>query len=283
VSRAWAVTRTVVGAAVLVLVLWRVGTGDVLAALRRIGPVTVALAVLLAVDTTASAALRWTVVARDLGLQVPVREAFASCYRSQLLNSTLPGGVVGDVHRGVRHGRAAADVGLGLRSVAWERGAGQVVQALAVLAVLLLVPSPLRHVLLPLLALLAVTLLVVAVVTRRRWLGAFAPGTWLTVVACSAVAVAGHAATFVLAARSVGAAPVLQLVPLAFVVLLGMAVPVNLAGWGPREGVAAWAFASAGLGAAQGVAAAVVYGVLSLVAVLPGVTVLVADRLRGAT
>ena len=59
-----------------------------------------------------------------------------------------------------------------------------------------------------------------------------------------------------------------------------MAVPMNIAGWGPREGVAAWAFGAAGLGAAQGVATAVVYGVMVLVASLPGAVVLVAAWLR---
>ncbi len=54
-----------------------------------------------------------------------------------------------------------------------------------------------------------------------------------------------------------------------------MAVPANLAGWGPREGMAAWAFAAAGLGASQGVATAVVYGVMAFVASLPGAVVLV--------
>ena len=43
-------------------------------------------------------------------------------------------------------------------------------------------------------------------------------------------------------------------------VLLAMVVPLNVGGWGPREGVAAWAFAAAGWGAAQGVAAATAYG-----------------------
>ena len=66
-----------------------------------------------------------------------------------------------------------------------------------------------------------------------------------------------------------------QLLPLALLVLLAMAVPTNIGGWGPREGVAAWAFAAAGLGAAQGVATAVVYGVMALVASLPGAVVLV--------
>ena len=51
--------------------------------------------------------------------------------------------------------------------------------------------------------------------------------------------------------------------------MLAMVLP-SIAGWGPREGVAAWAFAAAGLGAAQGVATAVVYGVMVFVASLPG-------------
>ena len=55
-----------------------------------------------------------------------------------------------------------------------------------------------------------------------------------------------------------------QLVPLALLVLVAMGIPANVAGWGPREGVAAWAFAAAGLGASQGVATAVVYGVMVL-------------------
>ena len=38
-------------------------------------------------------------------------------------------------------------------------------------------------------------------------------------------------------------------------------LPLNLAGWGPREGMAAWAFAAAGSARRQGVATAVAYGV----------------------
>jgi hypothetical protein len=55
-------------------------------------------------------------------------------------------------------------------------------------------------------------------------------------------------------------------------------VPLNLAGWGPREGMAAWAFAAAGLGAGAGVATAVAYGAIVLVANLPGAVVLVTAR-----
>jgi hypothetical protein len=91
----------------------------------------------------------------------------------------------------------------------------------------------------------------------------------------------GHTVTFLIAARTAGAtASLVALLPLAMLVLLAMAVPANVAGWGPREGVAAWAFAVAGLGAAQGVATAVVYGVMALVATLPGAAVLAVALLR---
>ncbi len=47
--------------------------------------------------------------------------------------------------------------------------------------------------------------------------------------------------------------------------------------------MAAWAFSAAGLGAAQGVATAVVYGAMVLVASLPGAGVLVAEWLKAGS
>jgi hypothetical protein len=93
----------------------------------------------------------------------------------------------------------------------------------------------------------------------------------------SAVVLAGHVAMFVVAARVAGsAASVVELVPLAVLALVAMGLPLNVGGFGPREGVTAWAFGAAGLGASTGVAVAVVYGVLSFVASLPGAVVLIA-------
>jgi hypothetical protein len=71
------------------------------------------------------------------------------------------------------------------------------------------------------------------------------------------------------------------LTPLALLVLMGASLP-NVGGWGPREGVTAWAFAAAGLGASLGVATAVVYGVMTFVSALPGAAVLLAAWLRRA-
>jgi hypothetical protein len=110
--------------------------------------------------------------------------------------------------------------------------------------------------------------------------------TWPGIVVSSALVLAGHLATFLVAARAAGAsAPVTRLVPLMMLALFAMALPLNIGGWGPREGVTAWAFGAAGLGATQGLTIAVVYGLFAFVASLPGVVVLVGQwiiRLRAA-
>jgi hypothetical protein len=103
---------------------------------------------------------------------------------------------------------------------------------------------------------------------------------WPAIALASALVVAGHTVTFLIAARTAGVtAPLSQMLPLALLVMLAAALP-NVGGWGPREGVTAWAFAAAGLGASRGVATAVVYGVMVFVASLPGAAVLVAAWVR---
>jgi uncharacterized membrane protein YbhN (UPF0104 family) len=110
--------------------------------------------------------------------------------------------------------------------------------------------------------------------------GLLARRAWPGIALASFVVVAGHAATFVIAARTAGAtAPVSRMLPLALIAMLAMVLP-SIGGWGPREGVTAWVFGAAGLGADLGVATAVVYGVMVLVASLPGAVVLVVSWLR---
>jgi uncharacterized membrane protein YbhN (UPF0104 family) len=80
----------------------------------------------------------------------------------------------------------------------------------------------------------------------------------------------------VVAARAAGStASLLRLAPLMLLALLAMSLPINIGGWGPREGVTAWAFGAAGLSATQGLTIAVVYGLFALVAALPGAIVLI--------
>lgn len=291
--------RWLAGALVLALVVWQVGSESVVAGLRALDVGVVALGLGVTLVTTAACAWRWQLVARELGVAIELPTAVAACYRAQLLNTVLPGGVLGDVHRGLVHGRSTGQTGRALRAVGWERFAGQVVQALLALVVLLVLPSPVRAALpwafaVLVVAVIGVVLLVRRTPERQTWpsrvarvvrdditLALLVRRSWPGVVVASVVAVAGHVTTYVVAARAVGvAAPVTTLVPLAVVVLVVAAVPLNIAGWGPREGMAAWVFASAGLGAGTGVATAVAYGAIVLVATLPGLVVLL--RARGS-
>lgn len=286
------------GALVLGVVVWRVGAGPFLDAFGAVDPGWLAVAAAITAVTTVSSVWRWRLVAAAFGVAVPLAGGVASYYRSQFLNATLPGGVLGDVHRAVRHGQDVGDVGLGVRAVAWERTLGQVVQALLTVGVLLVVPFPAGSVALGVGAAALVVGLAVWLVRRPKSDRAPVVGLLRTVaddlrritatrrgavgiVLASTVATAGYAAMFLVAGHLTGVPLSLTgLLPVTFVVLLVSALPANVAGWGPREGGAAWAFGSAGLGAEQGVTTAVVYGVMVLVATLPGAVVLVAVRRR---
>src|SRR5690606_18527502 len=99
-------------------------------------------------------------------------------------------------------------------------------------------------------------------------------------LALSVVAVSGHLLVFVVAARMVNdAAPLADLIAIAVLALVAMSLPLNVGGWGPREAASAGGFAAAGLGASHGVAAAVVFGVLVLLASAPGLVVLAAHAI----
>ena len=112
--------------------------------------------------------------------------------------------------------------------------------------------------------------------------GLLARRAWPAITAASLVVVVGHVSLFVIAAHAVGAHVSLRvLMPLALLVLVSAALPTNIGGWGPREGVAAWAFAGAGLGADHGLATATAFGMLMLMATLPaGAIVVLAGIVR---
>ena len=297
---AWRWIRLVGGATTLAVLGWRVGTGPFLDGVQHIDALSLLAVVVITAVTTACSAWRWTVVADGLGVGLPLRTAVAAYYRSQFLNSALPGGVVGDVHRGVRHGREARDVGRGLRAVAWERTAGQVVQAVFAVLVLIAFASPVQSSMPIVIAVGMTGAGFIALVVR----GLAHPGAsrsarvaravdadvrhalldrraWPPIAVASTIVVVGHACVFLIAARTAGVTASLpQLLPLAMLALLAMSVPLSIGGWGPREGVTAWAFGAVGLGIDHGVATATAYGVMAFVATLPGALVLIIGWVR---
>ena len=301
--------RALVGVGVLALLMVRMGVTpfvDAIDALR--GPVVV-LGFAVSALTTIFCVWRWREVASGLGIPVPMRAAVGAYYQSQFLDATVPGGVLGDLHRGVRHGRHVGAVGRGLRAVVWERSLGQVMQLSLTVLVILLLPSPQRARIPTGIAPLTAGAVAAGAVAAAAAVGGIllrkgpsqpggmkaravstlrhdlhdivcaGPSSLTRIVLASAGAVTGHAAMFVIAARVSGVSvPLDRLLPVTMLVIAASGLPANVAGWGPREGAAAWAFGAAGLGAAQGVTTAVVYGVMGLVATLPGAIVLVAGR-----
>jgi len=287
-----------------VFVLWflvrELGAAPFEDGLRAVTWQAVVAAVTLTVLTTVCSAWRWQVVARALGADIDLPGATGAYYRSLFLNSVLPGGILGDVHRAVAHGRRAGDVTQGVRAVAWERLCGQVIQAVVTAVVLLTLPSPVRpalpYVLAGIAGVAGCAVLVVRVAAHRGQSrptraaraiaadlrrGLLVAGVWPQVTLASLLVVAGHTATFVVAARVAGStAPLGELIALLMVVQIAAGFPLSIGGWGPREGIAAWAFAAAGLGAANGVTAATLYAVLMLAAVAPGAGLLLRDAVR---
>lgn len=291
--------RLLVGLPILAGIGWHLGAGPFLDGVRAVSVSSILLAIGITSAITVCSAWRWQVVARGLGVGLRLRTAVAAYYRSQFLNTALPGGILGDVHRGIDHGRAAQNVGRGLRAVAWERLAGQVVQLLFAALVLAVLPSPVRPALPALFACAVGVVLVSVVLVRstvlaaasrlaRAWRTAsrdlkdavLAHRAWPAITVSSTLVVAGHVGVFLVAARAAGVDVGLRvLLPLAVLALVAAALPINIGGWGPREGVAAWAFASAGVGADRGIATATAFGILVLLASLPGAVILVARAL----
>jgi uncharacterized membrane protein YbhN (UPF0104 family) len=281
-KRLWPWGRLLGGLGILGALLWWHSTDAFAAAFHSIDPESVVLALAIGLVTTVLSAARWWLVARRLGLHLPLAGAVTDYYRSQFLNAVLPAGVLGDVHRAVSHGQRSGDVARGVRAVFLERIAGQGVAIVAGVAALLAYPA-LLSAMAP--ALIPVGIVLVLLLVLGRWkhpalVSTFtdlraAARAWPGIVGLSVVALGGHVALFVVAARLVGAtAPLLTLLPLLLLALLAMVLPLNIGGWGPREAVLALAFGAAGLGSAQGLTVSVVYGVLSFVACLPGAATL---------
>jgi uncharacterized membrane protein YbhN (UPF0104 family) len=288
--------KAAVGAVILMLIVVQVGAQPFVRGLAALSVPTAFAALALAAAATAAAAWRWRVIAGRLGLRLTWPQAVSAYYRSQFLNTVLPGGVVGDVHRAVAHGRSVSHVAQASRAVAAERAAGQIVQ-LVIAGVVLVSVGVTAYAPAVGIALLAAVGAVAAVgfaaaVSRpvraaiSRELAALrlafgAIGTIVVVVIASLVVIAAHVATFIVACLAVGVdAPPERLAAVALIAVLAASIPLNIGGWGPRETAAGWAFAAVGLGAATGIAASTAFGVLAMIAVAPGAAVVAASALH---
>ena len=112
--------------------------------LKRHGATALMVLLTATLLSTLTSAWRWRTVSSAFGLPLTMRGSVAAYYRSQFLNATLPGGILGDAHRAVVQGREVGDVGAGVRATVWERSLGQVVQLGLLLVALSTLAPPLR-------------------------------------------------------------------------------------------------------------------------------------------
>lgn len=282
----------------MAVVLWRLDFDQLVPQLRQVQAPGVVAALVVTVLQVLLSAWRWRYTAVRLDLELPLGKAVAEYYLASFINQVLPGGVVGDAGRAWRHGREPRTRLAALHGVMIERLSGQL--ALVVLgAALLFGFLPLESNALSLWrdngwSILGWSLLAGVIIWGlsrlrhlRQWLGflvrdlrrSFLGWPMLPVqLVSSMLVVVTYLGVFWLLALGLGqplatANPGL-LLALCVLLLAAMAVPLTVAGWGVREGVAALVWPMAGLPAEQGVALSVCYGIVILVSVLPGGLVL---------
>lgn len=281
---------------VLIGFLWSLADGPAaLALLADADWLLLALAFFAVNLQTLASAWRWHRVAARLGQVIAPRQAVAEYYLSQLVNQSLPGGVLGDAARAVR-ARHEAGIGVAARAVIIERLAGQIAMfSLLGIGALWSILSPGGLALEPepgqvltglaILSCLALAIGLAAHLAKKRWshrLGGsivtalVARGAWIEQSLLGTLIVALNLTSFALCARATGTIldteAILVLVPL---ILCAMLVPATVAGWGFREGAAAALFPLAGATAAAGFAASIAFGLVILAASLPGLFVLI--------
>lgn len=284
----------VAGLALLLWLLWRaVDWREALALLRSADPRWLVAAAVALTLQTALSALRWQITARQLGIEMTALTALREYYLSQVVNQSLPGGVVGDASRAVR-ARGQAGLMASGQAVVFERLAGQL-GLLAVLtvgsAMALIVPTGMVW---PswLIGPVATGFVALAGVALALWLRAGTDTALGRQIHSFAHAVAGRAvwrrqvglslatalcnvAAFGLCAQALGVAmPLLATPALVPLILFAMLIPLSISGWGLREGAATVLFPLIGATASEGFAVSVAFGLVFMATVLPGLVLI---------
>ncbi|WP_164870937.1 lysylphosphatidylglycerol synthase transmembrane domain-containing protein [Mesobaculum littorinae] len=276
--------------ALLALLIFAFGSADVWTRLRGAQPGWIAAAVGCLLVQTVMMALRWQLVARSLGLDFATGWAVREYFIAQIVNLTMPGGVVGDGARAVRSKAGEGGLKRATQAVVLERAAGQI-GLLAVTATgvcwtavapdaLHWPPGLVRGLALAALGGVSVAVLAAILLRGGRIAALIARCLPTPRVRAAHAALAIGAAllnviAFAASARAVGVilspAAALVLIPL---VLTAMVIPLGIGGWGWREGAAAALLPVAGATASAGVASGIVFGIVMLITAAPGLPLL---------
>lgn len=291
----WLLRAIQIGVAIALLgLLWRIADGpDAARLLRNTDPLWLAAAVAALTVQTWLSALRWRLAAGQLGIALRPHEAVREYYLAQIVNQSLPGGMVGDAGRAVRSRGPSGLLAAGM-AVVFERLAGQVAMFLAMafaFIVTLTVPGGFqwpRWLVFPVaIIVLAGALMPLALAAIMRMpgrIGRSASSFWRMLARAllakrvlpwhtllSIGTTTANLGAFAFCAIALDTAlplvAVLALVPL---ILFTMLIPISISGWGLREGAAAALFPLAGATASQGLATSITFGLAFIGTVLPG-------------
>ncbi len=296
-------------ALVILAVLLFVDGEALVSEIARIPKAAMIAGVVLGVVQVFLSAWRWRYTAGLLGLPIPYMQSVREYYLATFTNQVLPGGVLGDVNRALRHGADTDKRLAAAHGVAIERLSGQVVLAAVVLSGLTWLfvtgrivgadPGPdSSGYLYWVLASTSAFIFLLWYLARRsdRVCRYFAtlrgdltrallswPAFPLQVLT-SLLVVASYLAVFLVLATGAGYLADLSsaavLGALCSLLLLSMVIPVTVSGWGVREGAAVVLWPMVGLPAEQGVALSVAYGALIFVSSLPGALFLFSSPAR---
>ncbi|WP_192497269.1 lysylphosphatidylglycerol synthase transmembrane domain-containing protein [Halospina sp. K52047b] len=291
--------RLVVSLALLGVVAMTIKPAEVVTVLQRLPPWSLVAALALSIPQVVLSALRWRYTAYRLDLPLGAGESVAAYYRATLVNQIMPGGVVGDVERAWRARHPEARTSAAAHSVMIERLSGQLALVLTITALLVIAPPfalpgpQLSGQWLWGAALVLLLAIAAGRLPRVRDYSALlradvhtALFRWPAPViqlALSLAVVATYFATLALLDASIATQPLTpEKLALHACLLLSMVLPVSIAGWGVREGVAAALWPLAGLPANEGVALSIAYGVVILLGGLPGLIPVPGGKPRSA-
>lgn len=236
-------------------------------------------------------AIRWWITANRLGQILGLQRAISEYYLATLVNLSLPGGVGGDAARVYRN-RVGGSFQSSILSVTIERMSGQLVLFIVTLAGWLIwplvftqaVPKHLLKVLSIFLLLCVIVAAMIALFSRfslsvKRFVQELSPALrrvwlddrqWLLQSVLSVAIVASYVSVFAICALALAQPlPLAAMFTVVPVVLLSMVIPLSVGGWGIRELAAASLWPVIGLTVEAGIASSIVYGLVSMVSVIP--------------
>jgi uncharacterized membrane protein YbhN (UPF0104 family) len=294
----WTIRAAQVAVALaLMALLWRAADGPEAArALSRASPFWLLMAFFALTAQTVLSALRWQLAARQLGIQFGADHAIREYYLAQIVNQSLPGGMIGDAGRAVRAREQAGLLASG-QAVVFERLAGQVAMFCTLAVAFLgtfLAPGGLQWpnwLAIPVLGFLmggfALPFVMLGMTRLPGGIGRRSHGLWRAIeraliapsvlpwhILLSIGTTVCNLAAFAFCLQAVDIwleiSTIAALVPL---ILFTMLIPISISGWGLREGAAAALLPIAGASASGGLAASVAFGLVFIAAVLPGLLV----------